>query len=205
MVNLYPLNELYRSLIDLYNSAESDEEQHSILLQIEQVEGVIEEQIDQLHRAWRNLSVMAAGVRSEYERIKAYVQLLDKQEDGIKRLLLETMRRNAMLKVDTTIGQLRVQTNSQATVIVECDPKTLPEQYRVVIPIQYEPDKKALAEDWKKVTDRISELEKEFYNAKAKGQVEGDFDLYSADIQARTELGYPLPVIVNRGVHLRAK
>ncbi len=192
-------------MIDLYNSAETDEEQQSILLQIEQVEGVIEEQIDQLHRAWRNINATAIGIRAEYERIKTYLSSIEKQEDAIKTILLETMRRNGMLKVDTTIGQLRVQTNSQATVIVECDPKKLPDPYRVVIPTQYEPDKKALAADWKNVVERISVLEKEFYNAKAKGQAEGDFDLRSAEIQARNELGYPLPVIVIRGVHLRSK
>lgn len=202
MHNTFQLSELYRSLFDLYNYAESEEEQSSILLQIENVESLIENKIDQLHRAWRNKVAEIAGPKAELERLKTYVARLEKEEEDIKLLLKEIMIRSNILRTTTSVGKLWVQNNSAPSVILEGDPKDLPDKYRVVVPMKYEADKKAIAGDYGAVLQRIGELEKEFYEANPTG---GQFDREQAEIQARRELGYPLNVIVSRGNHLKSK
>jgi seryl-tRNA synthetase len=196
-MTLYELDSIYGRLIALYNTVESDEEREQILAQLQELDERVEHKIDQLHRAWRNQSVEVTAVKEELSRLTAYAKRLENRESGLKEIIKEIMLRVRMLKVTTSIGGLRIQKNSTPTVIYEGNAELLPEEFRIV---KCEPNKKALAEKYKEVIDRVNELERQFYESHPDG---GAFDFEDAEKQARKEFNFPLDVTVEWGNHLR--
>lgn len=234
MENVYPIPELYRSLIEMYDEAESEEEAQSILLQIKQVEPIFENIVDALTCAWQNDLLELGKWDAAIERLQGLKFHTQKRIDGLKESLKKTILSAGLEqpKVQTSIGKVRVQNNSQASVIFEGDAKDLPPFFRVVIPIQYEADKKAIADKWKEFESHLKierpKFDKEIKLIEDSGEVrsqyegidKGAFPTYESyrdywfDQSEQTWLselekdwkessGFPENVRVERGKHVR--
>jgi hypothetical protein len=158
------------------------------------VECLFEEEVEMLTKAWKNLEAGIPGIKAEIDRLRLLLATHERRSEGIKQIIMNAILNAGLPKpsVKTSIGTVRVQ-NNPPSVVYDGDAKNLPQAYRLVIPISYQADKKAISEDWKRCEEFIAgELKKD-----------PSQDPQELEHQWRTQHDFPQEVNVIRGKHIR--
>lgn len=99
---------------------------------LDAIESDFEAKIERLC-GWRaNLLGTAKAYQDEADRMSKRARTLTRTADSLKRYLHAQLYRAGRTKLEAGTWRLRVQSNSQPSVIVSVAPETLPEEYTVV-------------------------------------------------------------------------
>lgn len=151
-MNLYELSKDYRDAIDAYNDAITEEEQDVALARLKEIDEPFEEKMGNIYRAHRIYETDVQRFRAEEDRFKELRQFAERKDARLKEYAKACIEEAGLPKptVKTPIGTVRIQANGGLpSSDVSCDPADLPKEYRIVIPMRYEPDLAALAKAWK--------------------------------------------------------
>lgn len=112
--------------------------------QLDALEGEMERKVEYLAMLAREAKAEAAAVKQEEDRLKARRSAASNREAGIKRYLDHCLRKAGIDRVEGALVKIRIQQNSQPSVIYDGDPNDLPPQYQRVTVV---PDVAALKAD----------------------------------------------------------
>lgn len=192
-MKLYDIILQYRGLVDKFSEAETDEEADEILAELERVDATFEDKIEQLTKAWKNIESDIPGIEEEITRLTSIKTRAKRRVDKLKDLIKNAILVSGKPKVKTNIGTVRVQMNSQASVVYEGDAKELPTAYRNIIPVSYECDKKAVQDAFKQYEQQLE------YDL----TVNPELDRREHYINWLQSEGLPVNMVVERGKHVR--
>ena len=86
----------------------------------------------------------AAELKTEIERLNAWLKSLDSKSDWLKGYLLRSMQASGRSEIETAHHRMKIQRNPPS--VIETVSGMTPERYLVTIPATTRPDKKAIAE-----------------------------------------------------------
>jgi seryl-tRNA synthetase len=120
--------------------------------QLDEVEGALADKVGRYYELVANLSATAEAIKAEEKRLSDRRKQAEKAVESVEerfRDALLAMGKQPKERIFSTDGihyaELR---ENPPSVKVECDAATLPSNWQRVIPLSYEPDKKAIKADW---------------------------------------------------------
>ena len=155
MASLYELSAGYATLIDAYDSAETDEERESILELLSAAEGDIEGKAENYAKVIRIKEAEARAFKDEADRLNRRRQAAENMVRRLKDALLDSMKLMGKTEINTSIGKWRVQLNPVSCEVVDID--RVPMQYH--IRQEDKIDKKSLLADYKATGEIIDGVE----------------------------------------------
>ena len=155
MASLYELSAGYATLIDAYDSAETDEERESILELLSAAEGDIEGKAENYAKVIRIKEAEARAFKDEADRLNRRRQAAENMVRRLKDALLDSMKLMGQTEINTSIGKWRVQLNPVSCEVVDID--RVPMQYH--IRQEDKIDKKSLLADYKATGEIIDGVE----------------------------------------------
>ena len=197
-MQLYQISDTYRSLVAMSYEAETQEEYDAVLHQIDQLEAQLEDRAEILVRMYKNEEADIPGLDAEIARLREMKAAREARIASVKSLLVNMIESatepgEKSIRIKTMLGELRTQSNSVAKVIYEGDPKALPEAFRLVVPIKYEVDTKAVQTAYKGFEQVWAETLKQNSNAVR----------HDVWLKWCAENDFPTTIEVERGKHLR--
>ena len=140
-MNLYQITSEIRAIVaGMEDELGDDAEKQFDSLQMD-----FTEKVKSIALSIQEASATAEAAKSERLRIQDIEDAANDKIRRLKRYLLNAMQSLGQTRVDANIVKVRIQRNSQPTVVVESMPSDLPEWAKRVKVI-VEPDAKALAE-----------------------------------------------------------
>lgn len=152
MSQLYELSKDYKDAIEAYNDATEDADQEAALKILEAIDEEFSEKMGNIYRIHRNYETEIEGYASEEKRFKELRQHSEARHERLKAFAKACLAEAGLPKpsIRTPMGPVRIQNNGgPPSSEITCDAADLPKEYRVVIPMRYEPDLPALSEAWK--------------------------------------------------------
>lgn len=137
MSSLYELTERYAALFELACDEADDEGQvgRDFVEALKRLEDEINFKLESCCRLWRSLDAQLLGVKTERERLAKRERALENRLQSLKDYLKDSLIANGIQKRQVGIFNLRLQKNSQASVVIE-DEKLLPADAFVAPPPQ---------------------------------------------------------------------
>ena len=132
MASLYELSAGYASLLDAYDSADTDEERNAFLEMLTDTEGNITEKAEQYARIIKNKAADAKALRAEAKRLTDMASAAENVVERMKKAMLECMKLTDTPEIKTSIGKWRVQTNPMSCDVT--DPDKVPERFHIKQP-----------------------------------------------------------------------
>lgn len=154
-MTLYELSSGYALMLDLYDSAETDEERQEILERMTEYDGDIAEKAEAYARIMRNKQAEAKAYREEADRLTEKRRAAEGVVDRLKCALLDAMKLVGATEIVTTIGKWRAQMNPWSVEIM--DAESVPEQF--LIPQPAKVDRKAILDEFRKTGEIIDGVE----------------------------------------------
>lgn len=121
MANLYELSAGYATLIDAYDTAETDEEREDILAMLAEAEGNIADKAEAYAKVIRMKEEEAKAFKAEADRLTARRQAAENMVKRLKAALLDAMRLTDTQEINTSIGKWKVQMNPWSCEVVDID------------------------------------------------------------------------------------
>lgn len=126
-VTLYELNARYAALFDLACEESDDEGQlgREFVDALKALDDEIDFKLESCCRLWKSLDAQAMGVEAEEKRLARKRKALENRVESLKEYLKDALVSRGIQKRQVGIFNLRLQKNSQASVIID-DEKALP-------------------------------------------------------------------------------
>lgn len=121
MASLYELSAGYATLIDAYDTAETDEEREDILKILTTTEGDITEKAESYAKVIRMKEEEAKGFKAEADRLTARKQAAENMAKRLKAAMLDCMKLTGTPEIKTSIGKWRLQSNPWSCEVVNID------------------------------------------------------------------------------------
>ena len=121
MASLYELSAGYATLLDAYDSAETEEEREDILELLESAEVDINGKAENYAKVIRMKEEEAKAFKAEAERLTARRQAAENVVKRLKAALLDGMKLAGKTEITTSIGKWRVQMNPLSCEVVDID------------------------------------------------------------------------------------
>jgi hypothetical protein len=86
-LKLYEIANKYEELLDLYNSAETEEAQNEALAKLQELEGAKDEKLHACCAWYRGLRAQADTIKSEIDRLTALRDAAEKKAEGFERYI----------------------------------------------------------------------------------------------------------------------
>ena len=150
MASLYELSAGYASLLDAYDSADTEEERGDILEIMAEAEGNIAERAEAYAKIIRMKDAEAKAFKEEAKRLTAKAAAAENVVKRLKEAVLDAMKLADVKEIPTSIGKWRVQMNPWKCEIRDID--EVPEEWHIRQPDTV--DRKALI-DWFKETGEL--------------------------------------------------
>lgn len=145
MANLYELSAGYASLIDAYDTVETDEEREEILSMLAEAEGNIADKAENYAKLIRMKEEEAKAFKAEADRLTQRRRAAEHLVERLKAALLDSMKMTGASEIKTSIGKWRVQMNPLSCDVVDID--KVPMEYH--IKQEDKIDKKGLIDHYK--------------------------------------------------------
>jgi len=155
MANLYELSAGYASLVDAYDTAETEEERADILALLAEAEGDIEGKAENYARLIRMKDEEAKAFKAEADRLTARKKAAENLVNRLKMSLLDSMKLTGQMEIKTSIGKWRVQLNPLSCDVVDIG--KVPMEYH--IRQEDKIDKKGLIDHYKMTGEIIDGVE----------------------------------------------
>lgn len=155
MANLYELSAGYASLIDAYDTAETDEERADILALLAEAEGDIQGKAENYAKLIRMKEEEAKAFKAEADRLTARKKAAENLVTRLKSALLDSMKLTGQTEIKTSIGKWRVQMNPLSCDVLDID--KVPMEYH--IKRDDDIDRKALIKHYKATGELIDGVE----------------------------------------------
>lgn len=155
MASLYELSAGYTTMLEAYDTAESEEEREQILEMLASTEGDIEGKAENYAKVIRMKEEEAKAFKAEADRLTAKRQAAENMVKRLKSTLLESMKMTGRMEIPTSIGKWRVQFNPLSCEVVDIN--KVPIQYH--IKQEDKIDKKGLLADYKATGEIIPGVE----------------------------------------------
>ena len=155
MASLYELSAGYATLVDAYDTAETDEERENILAILADAEGDIEAKAENYAKLIRMKEEEAKAFKSEVDRLTARKRAAENLVARLKSALLDSMKLTGKGEIKTSIGKWRVQMNPVSCEVVNID--KVPMEYH--IKQEDKVDKKSLIDHYKQTGELIDGVE----------------------------------------------
>ena len=129
MASLYELSSAYASLIDAYDTSDSDDEREEVLAMLAAAEGDISDKAEAYAKIIRMKEAEAKAFKEEADRLTAHKRA---DENMVKRLtaaMLDAMKLTGAQEIRTSIGKWRVQMNPWSCEVVDID--EIPQEYHI--------------------------------------------------------------------------
>lgn len=138
---LYAIHEGLGLLFDLIDEAEAPLSPEEITAKIKALFADQQELFDQTRKSVLNFNAQAKAAREEAARLATLAQRSEAHSDRLKAMVMQAMELSGLKKVEFKDGgHIRIQPNSQPSVVFEGDAEKLPESFRKVS-ITYSPDR----------------------------------------------------------------
>jgi uncharacterized protein YktA (UPF0223 family) len=138
-VKLWEIGDEMEEIAELIAEA-GGEITEEIEARLEAVEGAFDAKVERVALLIQSRTVQAAAAKSEEDRLKGIRNHYEQSVLGLKRYLLQQMRRAGVRSVETHRARVRVQKNGQASLTYNGDVDSIPEAFRRVTVVV---DKKA--------------------------------------------------------------
>lgn len=145
MASLYELSAGYASLIDAYDSADTDEEREDILAMLATAEGDIADKAEAYAKIIKIKEIEAKGFKEEADRLTKRRQAAENMAARLKATMLDAMTLTGQTEIKTSIGKWRKQMNPPSCDVLNVD--LVPKQYRIPQPDKV--DRKAILDAFK--------------------------------------------------------
>ena len=155
MASLYELSAGYASLIDAYDSADTDEEREDILAMLATAEGDIADKAEAYAKIIKIKEAEARGFKEEADRLTKRRQAAENMASRLKAAMLDAMKLTDAKEIATPIGKWRVQLNPPSCEVVNVD--MVPKVYHIPQPDKV--DKKAILDAFKQTGEIPSGVE----------------------------------------------
>ena len=155
MASLYELSAGYASLLDAYDTAETQEDREAILSMLADADGDINEKAESYAKLIRMKEEEAKGFKAEADRLTARKKAAENMVERLKAALLDSMKLTNTLEIKTSIGKWRVQMNPVSCDVVDID--MVPMEYH--IKQEDKIDKKGLIDHYKQTGELIDGVE----------------------------------------------
>jgi len=154
-MTLYELSSGYALMLDLYDSAETDEERAEILDRLTEYDGDIAEKAEAYARIMRNKQAEAEAYKAEAERLTGKRKAAEGVVTRLKDAILDSMKLVGATEIGTSIGKWRAQMNPWSVEVTT--PDAVPERF--VIPQPAKVDRKAILDEFKRTGEIIAGVE----------------------------------------------
>lgn len=144
-MKLYELAEEYRALSDALDSEDAEPEQFTEALG--QLQGALEDKVEAIGKVILGLRASSDAIKAEVERLLVRRQPMARKEDWLKDYLLKEMTYAKLDKVQRDLVTVSLR-KAPASCLVH-DMAKIPIAYRRVIPMTWEPDKRAILDLFK--------------------------------------------------------
>ena len=145
MASLYELSAYYTSMLDAYDSAETEQDREEIIEALEGVGGDIAEKAEAYAKVIRTKEAEARAFKEEADRLSAKQSACENMVRRLKAALLDAMKLTDMTEIKTSIGKWKTQLNPLSCNVT--DPDKVPERFHVKQPDKI--DKQAMIKEHK--------------------------------------------------------
>lgn len=142
MAKLYELTKDYKQVLDMADDESIDLEVINNTLQA--IEGAIEEKAVNIISIIKSLDGDAKIIRAEEKRLADRRKAVENRVNHIKDYLKDQMELAGIDKINTPTVTIYIQNNPPSAKVE--DDKKIPSKFLTIIPEQYVPDKKRIAE-----------------------------------------------------------
>jgi hypothetical protein len=140
--DLYIYSQAYAAAVELYNDAESPEEEFDALQLLRQIEEPLQEKASNICKIIRNITVKEIEAdEAEIERLKDRVASATRRRDNLKAYLKEALEGADIKKLELDHFKVWIQ-NNPPSVQLDIDAKNLPAEFKITIPVSYQADTK---------------------------------------------------------------
>lgn len=145
MPKLYELAENYKNVWQLIE----DESMDLAVIEdtLQSIEGAIEEKAVNIAKFMQSMKADAEAIKAEEKRLADRRKAIENRQKQLKEYLQQQMELAGLDKIKTATHTIAIQNNPPAVVIT--DETAIPPSYLTIIPEQYVPDKKRIAEAFK--------------------------------------------------------
>ena len=155
MASLYELSAGYATLVDAYDTAETDQEREDILNLLAEAEGDIEGKAENYAKLIRMKEEEAKAFKAEADRLTKRRQAAENLVSRLKAGMLDSMKLTGATEIKTSIGKWRVQLNPVSCEVVNID--AVPMQYH--IKQEDKIDRKGLIDHYKQTGELVAGVE----------------------------------------------
>ena len=151
MASLYELSAGYASIVDAYDTVETEQEREELLDMLADAQDEIAAKAENYAKIIRNFESDIAGLKAEEERLNKKRKTLENSIKTMKQRMTEAMIATGKVDIKGELFKFKVQANPPSVVMDEQYIENIPEKY--LIPQEPKLDKKKLAEDLKAGAD----------------------------------------------------
>ena len=155
MATLYKLTDEYTDLLARLESAEDDAETEAIWQEMDTLEDDIVEKAEAYARILRNKQAEVEAFKAEKERLASCQKVAENVVERLKAQLLVSMQRMNLTKIQTGIGNWRVQMNPYSCQII--DEADVPVEFHIPQPDKI--DKAAILRQFKETGELLPGVE----------------------------------------------
>lgn len=155
MANLYELSAGYVTLIDAYDTAETDEEREDILKMLAEAEGDIADKGEAYAKVIRMKEEEARAFKAEADRLTKKRQAAENMANRLKAALLDSMKLTGTGEIKTSIGKWKLQMNPWSCEVM--NPDVVPAEFHIPQPDKF--DKKGMIDRFKATGEIIDGVE----------------------------------------------
>ncbi len=147
------LEEIQQSIIDFILAAEENDDltkeeievrDEFILAQLDLLADQESEKVDSYCFVIKKMEAECDFLKSEESRINAKQKSIEKQIERVKERIKYIMETHGLKKLSGRVHTIFLRTSK--SVIIDCDPMELPDNYLRHIPEKFDPDKKAIGD-----------------------------------------------------------
>ena len=132
MASLYELSAGYVTLLDAYDTAETDQEREDILELLSAAEGDIESKAENYAKVIRMKEEEAKAFKAEADRLNKRRQAAENMVERLKAALLDNMKLTGAQEIKTSIGKWKIQMNPMSADVQ--DWTKVPMEFRIPQP-----------------------------------------------------------------------
>lgn len=155
MASLYELSSAYASLIDAYDTSDSDEEREEVLAMLAAAEGDISDKAEAYAKVIRMKEEEAKAFKAEADRLTKRRQAAESMVSRLKSALLDAMKMTDTQEIKTSIGKWKIQNNPLSCEVVDIN--KIPMQYHIKQDDKI--DKKGLIDYYKQTGELVDGVE----------------------------------------------
>ena len=141
MIKLYELSEGYRNILNLIEDGAEDEDIKNAL---ETIKGALEEKVQNVAIFVQSMGNEVEIIKAEEKRLAERRKAIENKQKAIKEYIQYQMELAGLEKVKTATHTIRIQNNPPAVHFTAED--KIPGKFMTLVPEQWIPDKKKIAE-----------------------------------------------------------